>query len=58
MLDSITDILLAKGLSQQMIDDMLGVDLLLKGDPFLTTDENERIFKCVQIFINDSKRFT
>ncbi len=58
MLDSITDILLAKGLSQQMADDMLGVDLLLKGDPILSIEENERIFKCVQIFINDSKRFT
>ena len=57
MLDSVTDILLAKGLSQQMIDDMLSVDLILKGDPILSTEENERIFKCVQIFINDSKRF-
>ena len=57
MLDSITDILLAKGLSQPVVDDMLGVDLLLKGHPTLSINENERIFKCVQIFIGDSKRF-
>ncbi len=57
MLDSITDILLAKGLSQQVVDDMLGVDLLLKGHLTLSVNENERIFKCVQIFIGDSKRF-
>ncbi len=58
MLDSITDLLLAKGFAQNTIDEMLGVDLLLRGSEELSSDENIQIFKLVHIFISDSKRFS
>ncbi len=57
MIDSITDILLNKGLNQTQIDDMLDVQLLLKGSNNLSQKENENIFQAVHIFISDSKRF-
>ncbi len=58
MLDSITDLLQAKGMAQNVIDDMLGVNLLLKGSSRLSDAENIQIFQLVHIFVSDSKRFT
>ena len=58
MLDTITNLLTIKGMTQAQIDDMLDVDLLLYGNNNLSQKENENIFQAVQIFISDSKRFS
>ena len=57
MLDSINDLLIHKGMTQAQVDNMLDVDLLLRGSNALTVEENERVFDAVHIFISDSKKF-
>ncbi len=57
MLDSVMDVLLAKGLSEADIDEINNINLYLRGSPRLTPTENARIFKSVHIFLEDSGRF-
>ncbi len=57
MLDSISAILEAKGMGMGEIDQFIDVNLLLKGSADLTYEENTNIFKSVQTFIKESKRF-
>ncbi len=52
MLDSITDLLTANGLT-----DRINVDLLLYGSNRLSDDNNKKLFSFVQRFIAESKRF-
>ncbi len=58
MLDSITAILEAKGMDMGEIDQFITIDLLLKGSADLNYEENTLIFKSVQTFIKESKRFS
>ena len=57
MLDSITAILETKGMGMGEIDQFINVNLLLKGSDDLNYEENVSIFKSVQTFIKESKRF-
>jgi hypothetical protein len=38
--------------------DVLNLDILLKGSPILTVEENTEIFDAVHHFITGSRRFT
>ncbi len=58
MLDTITAMLETRGMDMGEIDQYINVDLLLKGSPDLTYEENTIIFKSVQTFIKESKRFS
>ncbi len=58
MLDTITDMLMAKGVGDNVINDLINIDLLLRGSPRLSSIENKLIFSAVQTFIAESKRFT
>ncbi len=55
---AITDMLLAKGVSDDVVNEMININLLLKGSPRLSPNENKQIFSIVQTFIAESKRFT
>ncbi len=58
MLDSIMDVLLDKGLSEEKIDELFKVELLLKGSDELTLEENVKIFGAVHLFLEQSNRFS
>ncbi len=53
MLDSITDLLAGKG-----ITDPINVNLLLYGSDRLNEENNKKLFSYVQLFIAESKRFS
>ncbi len=53
MLDSITDLLLDRGLNENLLD----IDLLLYGTDLLSHEDNVKIFSLVHSFIKTSKRF-
>ena len=53
MLDTITNILTAKGMNDNDID----ITLLLRGSKALSYEENVAIFNAVHLFIIESKRF-
>ncbi len=57
MIDSITDVFLSKGVREEVIDEMLNIELLLRGTPRLSTEDNKQIFSSVHTFIAESKRF-
>ncbi len=57
MLDTIHDILVGSGFSNEQADAMVDIDLLLKGNPNLSTDINSAIIKTVYKFISASHRF-
>ena len=44
--------------SLRKFQDVLNLDILLKGSPILTVDENTEIFDAVHHFITGSRRFT
>jgi hypothetical protein len=44
--------------SLRKLQDVLNLDILLKGSPILTVDENTEIFDAVHHFITGSRRFT
>ena len=44
--------------SLRKFQDVLNFDILLKGSPILTVEENTEIFDAVHHFITGSKRFT
>ena len=53
MLDSITDLLLDRGIDEDLLD----INLLLYGSDQLSHDDNVKIFSFVHTFIKDSNRF-
>ncbi len=53
MLDSITDLLLDRGLNENLLD----IDLLLYGSDLLSHEDNVKVFSFVHSFIKSSKRF-
>ena len=44
--------------SLRKFQDVLNLDMLLKGSPILTVEENTEIFDAVHHFITGSRRFT
>jgi hypothetical protein len=44
--------------SLRKFQDVLNLDILLKGSPILTVEENTEIFDAVHHFITGSRRFT